>query len=127
MSTPAISLLYRQILKAAKQFPSRKRAAMIEDIRSEFRAPVKDDTEVGDCTAAMWYSVFFNARMPPFCSCRSGVRRPSADWPSCRSMWASMRRPRGRPSCFSRAHYAASSRIRTGPSLRRPLRVRSSW
>lgn len=38
MERPQILILYRQILKAAKLFPSVKRNAIIQDIKLEFRA-----------------------------------------------------------------------------------------
>jgi hypothetical protein len=36
-SSGEVLVLYRAILKAAARFPSRKRAAIIEDIKAEFR------------------------------------------------------------------------------------------
>ena len=47
-SRAQVLLLYRQILVAAKRFPSVKRAAIVEDIRLEFReaAPLSDAAEV---------------------------------------------------------------------------------
>lgn len=52
-STAKVLLLYRHILKAAKQFPSVKRQAILEDIRTQFREnrvlsdPAKVQHEIG--------------------------------------------------------------------------------
>lgn len=44
----SVRLLYRNILKAAKQFPSIKRDAIVQDIKMEFREAknIRDEHEI---------------------------------------------------------------------------------
>lgn len=74
-SSGEVLVLYRAILKAAARFPSRKRAAIIEDIKAEFRDGSRA-TELAEVKQRLALAQDGLARLRSFSGAFSGVHAP---------------------------------------------------